>query len=42
MAKTAVEEEEKDPVRVRKEENLDAQAMALESEMVPQVITSRY
>ena len=42
MAKTAVEEEEKDSVRVRKEENLDAQDMVLESEMVPHFIPSRY
>ena len=42
MAKTAVEEEEKDSVRVRKEENLDAQAMVLESQMVPHIIPSRY
>lgn len=42
MAKTAIEEEEKDSVRVRKEENLDAQAKVLESEMVPHFISSRY
>ena len=34
MAKTAMEEVDKEPVSFRKEENLDEQAMVLESEMV--------